>query len=135
MKKYSRSIGAAVILLMSFVLCRFVLFGLHGMKSWPVVLLLAGGAVLGVSVLLKCRRLPLFVALGYPLSFAVGALFQQNYADPRGAMTLNSFWSIWMIAYLLIVCAGVAAEIFGRKRAAAPKKPNPQKREAEQKRK
>ena len=125
MKKYGSSIVSAAILLLSFVLCRFVLFRLHGMKSWPVVLLLAGGAALGVSALLKCRRLPLFVSLGYPLSFAAGAMFQQTTADAGGAMALNNFWSIWTIAYLLIVCIGVAAEVFGRKKAAAQKKPNP----------
>ena len=117
MKKYGISLLSAVILLLSFFCCRFVFFESHGMKSWPCVLLAAGILIIGISALFQCVRIPLFVSLGYPLSFAAGFIFQYDYADPTGSMTLNSMWIIWTRVYLLLVCAGIAAEVIARKRS------------------
>ncbi|MCC8357926.1 MAG: hypothetical protein LJU34_08905 [Oscillospiraceae bacterium] len=115
MKQYRITLLSASILLLSFVLCRFVFFDLHGMRDWPAVLLIAGGVILGVSVLFRSRYLPLFAALGYPLSFAVGVIFQYDYADPAGGMTLNSMWIIWTAAYAILLCIGAVIEIIARR--------------------
>lgn len=65
MRRYRTALLSAGILLLSFVLCRFAFFDLHRMKDWPVVLLIAGGAILGVSALFSgagiCPFLPPWV--------------------------------------------------------------------------
>ena len=109
MKKYGVGIISVVVLLLGFVLCRYVFFDVHGMKSWPLMLLAVGGVVLVLSVLCKCRCLPWFTSLGYPVSFAIAAVFQQTHTSPSG-MTSNNLYLIWIIAYAAIIVIGVIAE-------------------------
>ena len=73
-KKYTIThIASIILLMMGFVLCRYILFRSHGMKEWPVVLFLAGVIVLGISIYRKKLYLPLFISLGYPISWVIGA--------------------------------------------------------------
>ena len=46
------STGALVI---GFVLIRFLLFGLHGMKQWPLILMLLCLAVIIISIAIKAK--------------------------------------------------------------------------------
>ncbi|MCD8117709.1 MAG: hypothetical protein LUE21_11505 [Oscillospiraceae bacterium] len=115
MRRYRTALLSVGILFLSFVLCRFAFFDLHRMKDWPVVLLIAGGAILGVSALFRSRYLPLFAALGYPLSFAAGVIFQYDYAGPAGGMTLNSIWIIWTAVYALVLCIGAVMEMIAHR--------------------
>ena len=43
MKKYGIGLLSMAILIASFLICRFVLFDMHKMKQFPLVLLIAGG--------------------------------------------------------------------------------------------
>ena len=112
MKKYGIGLLSMAILIASFLICRFALFDMHKMKQFPLVLLIAGGLFIGISMLFRCSRFPLFASLGYPVSFAAGLIFRQDYADPTGAMTLSSMW----IIYLVIVCIGIVVEVIARKK-------------------
>ena len=106
---------SAVILLLDFLLCRYLFFELHGMKEWPVFMLGLGIAVLIVSFLLKGRHLPLISANGYLAGFVVGLVFRTNGMDPGGGRT-NNMWLIWLAVWLGVNLVGVTAEIFlGRK--------------------
>ncbi len=116
MKKYGVGLLSMAILIASFLICRFALFDMHKMKQWPLALLIAGGLFIGISMLFRCSRFPLFASLGYPVSFAAGLIFRRNYADPTGAMTLNSMWIIWTNVYLVIMCIGMAVEAMARKK-------------------
>lgn len=116
MKKYGIGLLSMAILIASFLICRFALFDMHKMKQFPLVLLIAGGLFIGISMLFGCSRFPLFASLGYPVSFAAGLIFRQDYADPTGAMTLNNMWIICIIVYLVIVCIGIVVEAIARKK-------------------
>ena len=111
MKKYGIGLLSMAILIASFLICRFALFDMHKMKQFPLVLLIAGGLFIGISML--------FASLGYPVSFAAGLIFRQDYADPTGAMTLNNMWIICIIVYLVIVCIGIVVEVIARKKRKA----------------
>ena len=91
MKKYGIGLLSMAILIASFLICRFALFDMHKMKQFPLVLLIAGGLFIGISMLFGCSRFPLFASLGYPVSFAAGLIFSQDYADPTGAMTPEQY--------------------------------------------
>ena len=106
---------SAAILILSFILCRFVFFDLHGMKEWPVVLLVSGGLIIVITMFFKCRYIPLFTSVGYLLAFIVGAVFQTDYTAPTGERA-NSFWIIWTITYLCVIAAGVVTEVVKRKK-------------------
>ena len=91
-KKYPISqIASILFLILGFILCRYILFRSHGMKEWPVVLFLAGVIVLGISIYRKKLYLPLFVSLGYPISWVIGAFTQSDSVDPGGGFT-NNLW-------------------------------------------
>lgn len=116
MKKYGIGLLSMAILIASFLICRFALFDMHKMKQFPLVLLIAGGLFIGISMLFGCSRFPLFASLGYPVSFAAGLSFRQDYADPTGAMTLSSMWIIFLTVYLVIMCIGIVVEAMARKK-------------------
>ena len=98
------------ILLLGFLLCRFVLLGLHGMKEWPVDLLVAGLIVLFISLLAKKRIVPWFTASGYLLGFLAGVIFHREGFDPGGGRTDN-LWEIWTIVFVVCILAGIVFEI------------------------
>ena len=116
MKKYGIGLLSMAILIVSFLICRFALFDMHKMKQFPIVLMIAGGLFIGISMLFGGTRFPLFASLGYPVSFAAGLIFSQDYADSTGAMTLNNGWIICIIVYLVIVCIGIIVEAVARKK-------------------
>lgn len=58
----------------------------------------------------------LFTALGYPISFIIGYVFQKDTLDPRGAST-NNMWYIWMLTFVASVFIGVVVEIVKLRKA------------------
>ena len=104
-------LSAAAILLVDFLLCRYLFFDLHGMKDWPVFMLGLGIAVLVVSFLMKGQHLPLISANGYLADFVAGLVFHSNGFDPGGGRT-NNMWLIWLVVWLALVAIGIVAEVF-----------------------
>ena len=103
-------IGSVVFLLGSFLLCRYVFFSIHGMKEWPVILFVVGCLCLGYSILTGKNRLSLSSAIGYPISFLVGILFQSDGMDAGGGTT-NNLWLIWTVSYVVVIVFGFALEL------------------------
>jgi len=98
------------ILLLGFVLCRFAFFGFHGMKEWPLDLLIAGLAVLLISLLARKKYFPWFVSCGYHIGFWFGAIFHTEGFDPGGGRTDN-LWQIWTVVFAVCILAGIVFEI------------------------
>ena len=116
MKNIKRLITAflsAALLLAGYVLTRYVLFDLHGMKQWPMTLLVIGGLVTGVAWILKARLIPLTASAAYTISFFIGALLQTNSIDAGGTAT-NNLWIIWTGAYLISILIAFIAELIVR---------------------
>lgn len=104
-------------LCLGFVLCRYVLFDLHGMKQWPEVLFMAGLLALLLSFCAKGRRFPIFVSCGYILGFAAGLLFRTDGTDAGGAKT-NSLWIIWSAVFVCFMVIGLTVDRFtGKKKS------------------
>jgi len=101
------SLGA---LLVGFIICRYVFFNLHGMKEWPVDLLIAGLVVQLVSLLARKKYVSWFCAVGYSFGFWLGVIFHKEGFDPGGGRTDN-LWQIWTIVFLVCILAGVIFEI------------------------
>ncbi|MBP3663749.1 MAG: hypothetical protein J6J03_01170 [Tyzzerella sp.] len=114
-KKYTISqIASILFLILGFILCRYILFRSHGMKEWPVVLFIIGVIVLGISIYRKKLYLPLFVSLGYPISWVIGAFTQSDSVDPGGGFT-NNLWLTWMLSYVGIILVGIVFELISPK--------------------
>ena len=102
------------ILIVGFVLGRYVFFDVHGMKEFPVTLLVLGLAVMLISVLTSKKVLPYFISAGYLIGFVFGFLFQVTKMDANG-VSVNNLWVIWAGVYVAFIIAGFLFESFFKK--------------------
>ena len=98
------------ILLLGFVLCRYVFFCLHGMKEWPFDLLVFGLIAMIMSLLVRKQYVPWFISVEYFVGFWAGIFFYTEGYDPGGGKTDN-LWIIWTAVFLGCILAGVVFEI------------------------
>ena len=97
------------VLLLGFLLCRFVFLGLHGMKEWPVCLLAAGLVIVTMSLLTKKQIVAWFTSVGYLVGFFAGVLFRTEGFDPGGGRTDN-LWQIWTVTFMVCIVVGAITE-------------------------
>ena len=74
-KHFLQAIFAASILLVEFLLCRFILFDWHGMKDFPLLLFLFGMGVIFLSLPSVSHSIRFSVPIGYAVGFFSGILF------------------------------------------------------------
>ncbi len=99
------------VLLFGFIICRYAVFGvIHGMKEWPVDLLIVGLAVQLISLLAKKQYAPWFGAVGYSLGFWLGAIFHTEKPAEHGGIDDN-LWLIWTAVFLICILVGIVFEI------------------------
>jgi hypothetical protein len=87
-------------------------FEMHGMTDWPWILLIFGVTVLFISMFLFSQKVIICTATGYIIGFVVAVIFSSDYyATYYGPEIVvireNNFWSIWTLAYLAVIVAGV----------------------------
>ena len=83
--------GSIGTLLISYLLCRYLFFELHGMKSFPFYLLCAGIAI-GCRGVFHAEILFAAAAVGYISGFYRYGV-RQRWSDPGGGRTCG--WLIW----------------------------------------
>lgn len=99
MKKFFVSIASLSLLIVAYLLLRYPLFHLHGMKQWPFYLFIIGFIVIVVSGFgCKCKRLPILTVAGYILGFIVGYIVRFDYG-----IGLNILWIIWTCLFVTFV--------------------------------
>ncbi len=103
------------ILCAGYVLTRYILFDLHGMKQWPLVLFVCGIVVIGVSFLAKAKQVPVFMALSYIGGFFVGAIFQTDGLDAGGGRT-NNLWIIWAVVFVCFTLSAIINELIAARK-------------------
>lgn len=102
-----------IVMVGSYLVVRYLLFGLHGMKEFPLVLWVVGVFLIILTGLVKKNKvIPPIIALGYIIGFAVGALFGYDYGEG-----LNNLWIIWLWCFVTIVLVGVIGNLFLQKRS------------------
>lgn len=89
---------AFVGLIGAFIAFRFPLLPLHGMKAWPLDLMILGAIVIGIAIINNKKLVPLFTLNGYIIGFNAAYLFQFDYGNG-----LNSFWIIWSIIFFCFI--------------------------------
>lgn len=115
MEKRKVGIISLCVLLAAYGLFRYPLFGLHGMKQFPLVLLVIGIAVIAYFGILKGGRMaPLYTTVGYIVGFLCGCVLQRISYDPGGG-TMNDFWKFWMGGFLAATVAGILMEVCQKK--------------------
>lgn len=115
MEKRKVGLISLCVLLASYLLFRYPLFGLHGMKEFPLVLLVVGIAVIAFFGIWKGGRIaPLYTTVGYIVGFICGCVLQRTSYDPGGG-TLNNMWQIWMGGFIAATLAGILIEVMRKK--------------------
>ena len=107
---YLVSVGALVI---GFALIRFLLFGLHGMKQWPLILMLLCLAVIIISFTVKAKTTSIATAVSYIIGFFLACILQTNGVDPGGGRT-NNLWVIWTIIIIVAVTVSGIVEYYNK---------------------
>ena len=103
MRKRVTGIAALASIVAAYVVFRYPLFSLHGMKDFPLYLCILGAVLIAISGIVKGNRiLPVATALGYIIGFPAGKLFERNYGEG-----LNSMWIIWLICFAAAIVLGV----------------------------
>ena len=106
------------ILMIGFGLGRYVFFDVHGMKEFPVALLVLGLAVMLISLLTSKKVLPYFISTGYLIGFVFGFLLQVTKMDANG-VSVNNLWVIWAGVYVAFIVVGFLCEALFKKYGAA----------------
>lgn len=114
-------VGALAALCICFLLCRYLFFGLHGMKQFPVIVLIYGLIALLIAAIFDGRKVMICTVAGYIGGFALGMLFNIDGVDSGGGRT-NNAWQIWLISFIIIVLAGIIWELVSKR---AKKKKTP----------
>nr|WP_122012863.1 hypothetical protein [Maliibacterium massiliense] len=116
MKKRMAGIVSLLCLLAAYAAIRYPLFAWHGMKGFPLYLLVPGVAAVAYAGLVRGNRVvPVFTAAGYILGFFCGHLFAAPAFDPGGGLTSN-MWAIWLCVYGGAMATGaLAAAFYGRR--------------------
>lgn len=113
MKERMFGILSLIAMVGSYLVVRYLLFGLHGMKEFPLVFWAVGVFLIILTGLVKKNKvLPPIIALGYIIGFAAGALFGYDYGEG-----LNNLWIIWLWCFVTIVLVGVIGNLFLQKRS------------------
>ena len=97
------------LLSVSYGLCRFVLFGMHGMKDWPNILALVGFIIIIIASIYGRRKLSLLTVAGYMGGFILAMIFNTDGIDQGGGGT-NNAWIIWGCVFILSVIVGLLLE-------------------------
>lgn len=111
MKERRIGILSLAAILAAYLLFRYPLFGLHGMKEFPLTLCMAGVFLIAVTGLIRKNRVsPPLIALGYIGGFAAGVLFNYDYGEG-----LNNLWIIWMGCFVAASLAGIVGNLVLRR--------------------
>ena len=104
-------LSSLCVLCISFVMCRYVYFDMHGMKQLPFWLFVFGTISLLISFYLEGKTTPICTAVAYIIGFISGVIFQTNGLDAGGGTT-NNMWIIWIVVFVCIILIGIISEKF-----------------------
>ena len=91
MRKRLVGISSLIVILGAYFVFRYPLFGLHGMKEFPLVLCVVGIFFIVVTGLIRKNKImPITTVIGYIVGFFAGVLFEYDYGEG-----LNNMWIIW----------------------------------------
>lgn len=97
---------STAILLVGFIIFRYVLFDMHGMKEWPFDLFVVGLILCLVGALLKGYFTCCFTVVGYILGFAIGINALEGTAGEA------SGWLFWLVVFVGLSVVGIVIDIF-----------------------
>ena len=112
-KRKIHTVVSLFLLFTGFLMCRYVLLGLHGMKEFPELLFCFGLIIIGIAAIFNGQKIMLCTAAGYSIGFLLGFLFQSERRGSGGYM-VNTMWEVWALTMLGCVFIGIVWEILSK---------------------
>jgi hypothetical protein len=103
------------LLAISYWLCRFVFFGIHGMKQWPNLLAIVGWITIVIASIGGRRLLSIATVVGYIGGFVIGMIFNTDGVD-QGGGGINNTWKIWGIVFISTILISIILEYIFKQR-------------------
>lgn len=97
----------------SYWLCRFAFFNMHGMKQWPSLLAILSMAVLIIATIFGKHIISVTTVIGYMVGFILAMIFNTDGIDQGGGRT-NNAWIIWGAMYSVSILIGIILTMFRR---------------------
>lgn len=117
MKRINKiSLLSLFIPVISFIVVRYALFEIHGMKQIPFILFLFIFLSMFIFCFKKLKIMPFVFAVSYPIGFVLGNMFQTYGVDAGGGTTSN-MWIIWISVIIVMMVVSVIAELINRKKS------------------
>jgi len=99
----------------SYLLCRFSFFQMHGMKQLPNLLAILSIVIIVIATIFGNRITPLATVIGYMGGFILAMIFNTDDVDPGGGST-NNAWIIWGVAFILSILIGIILSFISKLR-------------------
>ncbi len=112
MKQKAKGFISLIAITIAYLIFRYPLFFLHGMKDFPHALYIVGFLIIVITGIVKNGSfIPIMTAIGYVIGFIAGELFQFDYG-----IGLNSMWIIWLCCFIAAALIGsVSSFLWERK--------------------
>lgn len=105
--KLKLGLGGLAVLAAEWLLIRFPLLGLHGMRDWPWVLFIVGLIAVVIAGALGAKWAVLGTLAGYLGGFFCGVIF--NFPGRTPGATVG--WAVWTCVFLAGIVVGAVAPI------------------------
>lgn len=105
--------ASASVLCIEYVVLRYLLFDLHGMKQLPLILFAFGLIVICISEIINGKQLMICTVSGFIISFLIGARFKTDWVDSHGT-AMDNLWVWFTLGMLAFVLVGVILEIMSK---------------------
>ena len=99
----------------SYLLCRFAFYDMHGMKQWPNFLAIVGLIVIVTASLLGNRIISILTVVGYMGGFILAMIFNTDGVDQGGGRT-NNGWIIWGVVFICSILIGIIINFIFKQR-------------------
>lgn len=103
------AIGSIIALWFFYIMFRYVFFDIHGMKQFPLNMLILGLIVILVAAITYSRKVMICTIVGYIISFLIGMVSSSDYY--QYGTRYNNDWKIWMLSYLFFITLGIVLEL------------------------
>ena len=98
----------------SYWLCRYVFFEMHGMKDWPNLLAILSVFILVIATIFGNRIISAATVIGYIGGFILAMIFNTDGVDPGGGRT-NNGWIIWGAIFSFSILIGLFLSLITKK--------------------
>lgn len=103
------------LLAISYYLCRFLFFEMHGMKSWPDTLAMVALVILVITTIFGKRITSIATLVGYIGGFVLSMIFNADGVDQGGGL-VNNAWIIWGVIFVFSILIGIILEFISDKK-------------------